>query len=90
MKNQLIIKTAADLKRIRKDQGYTMQSLADKIGVSREQVTKWESGKENMTLETVARFCDAIGVEARVIFKISKTESYSFRTPFPPENKPFD
>lgn len=90
MSNKLIIKTGADLKRLRKEQGYTMQSLADKLKVSREQVTKWESGKENMTLGTVARFCDAIGVEARVIFKVSKTESYSFRTPFPEENKPFD
>lgn len=60
------------------------------LGVARETVTRWESGKENMTLATIEKICKAIGVEARVIFKISKIESYSFRTPFPEENKPFE
>ena len=69
MKNELqplTVRTAADLKRIRREQGFTMQSLADKLAVSREMVTRWESGKENLTLGTVERICGALGVNARV------------------------
>lgn len=62
----LTVRTAADLKRIRREQGFTMQSLADKLAVSREMVTRWESGKENLTLGTVERICSALGVHARV------------------------
>ena len=64
--SSLVVRTAADLKRIRREQGFTMQRLADKLSVSREMVTRWESGKENLTLGTVERICSALGVNARV------------------------
>ena len=74
MKNELqplTVRTAADLKRIRREQGFTMQSLADKLAVSREMVTRWESGKENLTLGTVERICSALDVQAVVLLQQS-------------------
>lgn len=44
-------------------EGLTQQALADRMGVSRQQVTKIVKGKENLTFETVAKLENALKIE---------------------------
>lgn len=64
----LIIRTAADLKQIRTERGITAQELADRLGVSRQLLFRWESGKENITLATIEKICQVVGVRAIIQF----------------------
>lgn len=41
----------------------TQKELACKIGVSAQMINKWVKGKENLTLETIAKLEEALGIE---------------------------
>jgi ribosome-binding protein aMBF1 (putative translation factor) len=44
-------------------QGINQKILAERMGVSAQQVNKWVKGKENFTLETIAKLEDALEIE---------------------------
>ena len=43
--------------------GMNQKQLAKKIGVTHQQISKIGSGSQNLTLETIAKLSDALGVE---------------------------
>ena len=57
------------IKDLRKGRGYTMQSFADLLGVDRVSVTRYESGKKNLSTSTLERIASALGVTVSVIFE---------------------
>ena len=48
----------------RKAAGLTQETLGEKLGVSRQAVSKWESGQAVPDLDTVAKLCLALGFSA--------------------------
>jgi len=57
-------------KRIRKyrlQKGFSQQQLAEKIGISRVSLTQIEKGERKVTSNELARFCDALNVEADIL-----------------------
>lgn len=55
--------TAARIRQARQAKGWSMQQLADRIGAkSRNQIFYYESGKANLTLTTLSRLAEALGV----------------------------
>ena len=48
----------------RKAAGLTQEALGEKLGVSRQAVSKWESGQAVPDLDTVAKLCLALGFSA--------------------------
>ena len=46
-----------NLKRIRKDNNLSQEQLADKLGVSRQSVSKWESGLAYPEMDKVLQIC---------------------------------
>ncbi|AFL98154.1 helix-turn-helix domain-containing protein [Ornithobacterium rhinotracheale] len=50
------------LKRI-EELGWKQKDLAEKMGVSPQQVSKWVKGKENFTIETIATISDVLDIE---------------------------
>src|ERR1035437_9001329 len=44
-------------------QGLSQKALADKMGISAQQVNKWVKGSENFTFETIARLEEALNIE---------------------------
>ena len=48
---------ADNLKKIRKDNNLSQEDLADKLGVSRQSVSKWESGQAYPEMDKVLQIC---------------------------------
>lgn len=48
----------------RKFRALTQQQLADRVDLSKPQVSRLETGKQNYTQETLEAFADALGVTA--------------------------
>lgn len=54
---------------LRKQKGYSQEQLADKVGVSRQAVSKWESGQSTPDLEKIIAMSDIFGVTTDYILK---------------------
>ena len=57
------------IKYLRKAKGISQEELADKVGVSRQAVSKWESGQSVPDLERVMTMSDFLGVITDYILK---------------------
>jgi DNA-binding XRE family transcriptional regulator len=62
------IKLAHQIRNLRTKLGYTQQELARKLGVIQQYISKIESGRENVSVDTLKRIADAFG--KRVIIRL--------------------
>ena len=51
------MKLPENLKRIRKENGLSQEQFAEKLGVSRQAVSKWESGQSYPEMDKVLSIC---------------------------------
>lgn len=56
------------LAEIRKDKGYTQQALADKVGVTRQQISAIETGQSLPSVPTAKAIADALGIGLEKLF----------------------
>ncbi|WP_338874928.1 helix-turn-helix transcriptional regulator [Spirosoma sp. SC4-14] len=56
------------IRKARMEQGLTQKELGEKIGVGEPTVNKYESGKQNLTVETLKRVADALDMQIKVTF----------------------
>lgn len=63
------LKTAMELRKLRKQLHLSQEQLAKKISVKREFVSRVESGRQNVTLETLYRIARATGREFTLSFR---------------------
>ncbi|MFE6168538.1 helix-turn-helix domain-containing protein [Viridibacillus arvi] len=61
----------ATLKKIRKERKYTLKELASQIGVSISFLSQVERGKSNVTLESLKKISDALGVNPSIFFEVN-------------------
>ncbi len=54
--------TGEKIYRIRKMAGMTQEELAEKMNVSRQTISKWETGSSSPDLETAVRLCEFFGI----------------------------
>lgn len=52
------------LKELRKKAGYSQEQLAEMLDISRQAVSKWESGQGNPDIENVIKLTEIYGVSA--------------------------
>lgn len=50
------------IQKLRKDAGYSQEQLAEKLGVSRQAVSKWENGMASPGVERLQEICTVLGV----------------------------
>ena len=46
----------------RKEHGYTQQQIADKLGMAKSMVSRWENGKRTIYADQFLNYCHAIGM----------------------------
>lgn len=57
---------ALQIRWLRTDAGWSQADLATRVGVSQRQIAKWESGRENPTVDAIERVAAALGVRLDV------------------------
>ncbi|GAB4035043.1 helix-turn-helix domain-containing protein [Spirosoma gilvum] len=62
-------KVGKHIREARKANGLTQKELAEKLGVGEPAVNGYEGGKQNLTIETLQRIADALGVEVSTFIK---------------------
>jgi HTH-type transcriptional regulator / antitoxin HipB len=62
------LKAAMELRRVRKQLHLSQQELAKKMSVKREFISRIESGKQNVTLDTLYRIAEVTGKQFRLSF----------------------
>lgn len=62
------IKIAMELRRLRKQLKMTQEELSEKMGVKREFISRIESGKQNVTLDTLFKIADATDSDLHLNF----------------------
>lgn len=63
---------------IRKNEGYTQEELASVLGVSREYVSRLESGKVEVSLSLADRLARTFGVTVYDVFTLVSKIDYDF------------
>ena len=58
------MEAGTEIARLRKAHGWTQEALADRLFVSKDLVSKWETGKRRPDYGTVERIADLFGVPA--------------------------
>jgi transcriptional regulator with XRE-family HTH domain len=58
MKGESAMKFGDNLKQIRKSKKISQEDLADKLGVSRQSVSKWETGENYPSMQNIVCLCD--------------------------------
>ena len=46
----------------------TQDDIADKMGISRQCVSHWENGKNNISASQLEQFCEIVGIKMNEIF----------------------
>lgn len=68
---------------------WRQKDLADKMGVSPQQVNKWVKGNENFTLETLGKLSEILGVELIQVPRI-KEPKLTAETKLPTSKSSYD
>lgn len=61
------------LQQLRKDSNYSQEQLADMLGVSRQAISKWESGQANPDLNNIIKLTQIYNVSADYILMGKET-----------------
>ena len=76
------------IQELRKQKGISQEELANELGVSRQAVSKWESGQSFPELDNIVALSDYFGVSADYVLKGTETVQVSkSQAPIPTEPK---
>ena len=56
---------------LRKARGWSQEELADRVGVTRQAVSRWESGSAKPDADKIIAICDLFGVSADYLLRVS-------------------
>ncbi|GAB3805568.1 hypothetical protein GCM10028819_39060 [Spirosoma humi] len=62
-------KVGQSIREARKARGLTQKELGQNLGVADSVITNYESGKQNLTIDTLQKVAEVLGVEVSSFFK---------------------
>ena len=62
-------KVSQKIRDARKAQGITLKQLGEKLGVAESTVSLYESGNQNLTIETLQKVADALNIDITTFFR---------------------
>ena len=63
------IRTGRLIRDARTYEGLTQQDLGERLGTSQSAISAWESGRENLRVDTLAKILQACGFEASLLLR---------------------
>jgi transcriptional regulator with XRE-family HTH domain len=69
--NELQIAVARRLSSLRQARGLTQEGVADRLGIASQNIQRIESGRQNLTLQTIERVAGAIGVATEDVLHVT-------------------
>jgi transcriptional regulator with XRE-family HTH domain len=72
--NWKVMTFGSRLKGARKGAGLTQKELADKLGFSHSDVSKWEKGNKHPPISSAAPICEVLGVSANYLLGMPEVE----------------
>lgn len=78
---------ADNLTQLRKLNGFSQEELADRIGVSRQTLSKYETGESLPDIEKCRQLADVFGVSTDDLISYEKNGEDSFGLEVPPKGK---
>lgn len=83
MDKELKERTSKRIKELRTEHKYTMETLAEKIGVSKSTIAKWENGYvDNMRQDNIVKLAEVFNVPATYILGYVEEEKADKETQF--------
>ena len=70
---------SANLNTLRKQRGYSQEEVAEKIGVSRQAVAKWESGETMPDLDNTMALAELYGVSLDNLVNYQAKRDFRYR-----------
>ena len=58
--------------RLRRERGWTQEKLAEVVGVEPVTISRWERGHRGMSVATLARLADALGIQLADLLDIER------------------
>lgn len=71
---------AEKIMRLRKVQGLSQDELAEQLGVSRQAVSKWESGQAMPEVDKLVKLADAFGLQVDDLLRPTATDELKLKT----------
>ena len=72
MNTKILENLGEQIRQIRKEKGFTQESLAEKVGIHPTYVGKIESGKNNVSVLMLFKISRALGVKLYDVFEFDK------------------
>ena len=60
---------AANIRRLRRERGWSQETLADRAGIHRTYLGSVERGERNVAIDNICRIALALGVDPRELFR---------------------
>ena len=70
------MKFGEDIKKCRKDAGFSQKEIAKKLGVNQSSISDWENDISRPDLETIFELCKIFNV---TIYELLGVDEYTFR-----------
>lgn len=66
--DEQLMKFSEQLVKLRKEKGISQEALAEVIGVSRQAISKWETGATQPEMSNIIRLCEILEISPNVLF----------------------